>query len=272
MTAVLAAVVFALLLALGAVQLGSDAIFASVADAHSLPAHVPAQTGVAIYGAIARVAPAPYVNDMLARSALASGDLHMAQAYVQRLPVSANRSELQARLALARGDERAAQEAFVNAGDVLAIEAEVRGLAQRDPAAAYGLETQLKDRLKESSTHPDAVAEAYWHLAVLAAQQHRLGLAMANYRRAIALSPISSKYLISAGFQAYDLRLYAEAQRDFQRAIGVDPASADAYAGAGMVALRLGDREGAQAYAERSRALDPDSHALSTLQTQLQQR
>ena len=92
---------------------------------------------------------------------------------------------------------------------------------------------------------------------------------MANYRRALDLSPISGKYLVSAGFQAYDLRRMNDARQYFERAIGVDPRSADAYAGAGMTALALGDRAQAKADAARSRALDPAAHALKTLESQL---
>jgi tetratricopeptide (TPR) repeat protein len=89
---------------------------------------------------------------------------------------------------------------------------------------------------------------------------------MAHYTRAVQLSPLSAKFLISAGFQAYDLHDNAGAQIYFQRAIAVDPGSADAYAGAGMTALRLGDRAAALMYAARSRRYDPHSHALSTLE------
>jgi tetratricopeptide (TPR) repeat protein len=268
-TAVLAAVVFLLAVALGAVQAASDAIFSAAADSRSVAALMPLGTGIAIYDEIARVAPAPYANDMLARAELARRDLQAAQMYAERLPESANRSELLARIALARGDHRTAQTLFVGAGDSAAVDAEVARLAQDDPRTAYALETQLKDRLERSGTHPDAAAEAYWHLGVLAAHQGHRGLAMSNYSRALALSPISGKYLVAAGFQAYDLRMMAQAQRYFQLAISVDPESADAFAGAGMAALALGDRFAAQAYAARSRALDPHSAALNTLESQL---
>jgi hypothetical protein len=262
--------VLALLAALATVQVGSDAIFANAAAPYSFPAALAPQNGEVIYSAIAGVAPAAYVNDMLARAALQRGDLAAAQRYVLRLPASAARSEWLARLAQVRGDERASLEHFIDAGDVFAIDRLVRQLAPRDPAAAYALETKLKNRLEQGGTHPDAVAEAYWRLGVIAAQQHRQALALANYRHAVGLSPIAGKYLLSAGFQAYDLHLMLEAQHDFARAIGVDPASADAYAGAGLVALSLGNRAAAQAYAAQSRALDARARALQTLQTQLQ--
>ncbi len=271
MTAVLAVVAAALLIALAAVQLASDAIFAVAGAAYSLPARVPLESGAAIYRAISRVAPAPYVDDMLTRAALARGDLMLAQSYARRLPASSNRSELLGRIAQARGDERTAQQLFVKAGDILSIESQVHQLARAlQPASAYALETRLNRRLQEGGLHPDAVAASYWQLGVLAIEWNRAQLAMTNFRRAAALSPISSKYLISAGFQAYVLHLNSEARNDFRSAINVDPRSADAYAGAGMVALRFGDRAAAQRDASRARALNPNSHALGTLQTLLE--
>lgn len=269
MTAVLAAAVFALALCLAAVQIGSDAIFSGAADAASLPASLPLQTGIAIYDAIAGTAPAPYAEDMLARAALTRGDLRAAQSHAQKLPASANRSDLLARVALARGDHRTAQRLFLTAGDVPAIDAEVQQLAQRDPRAAYRLELQMVNRLQQNGTHPDAVADGYWRLGVLSARDGRRDVAMTDYRRALDLSPISGKYLISAGFQAYDLRLMSDAKTYFERAINVDPQSADAYAGAGMTALALGDRASAVTFAQRSRRFDPRSHALKTLEAQL---
>ena len=269
MTAVLAGVVFLLAAALATVQAASDAILARVATPTSFAAAVPFRTGVAIYETIARIAPAPYVNDMLARASLVQGNLSDAQSYAERLPASANRSELLARVALARGDYRTAQQSFVNAGDSVAIDAEVRRLESSNPDAAYALETQLKDRLERSGTHPDAAAESYWRMGVLAAHRGRRGLAMSNYERALALSPISGKYLVAAGFQAFELHSLRDAQRYFQLAVNVDPDSADAFAGAGLTALALGDRAGAQTYAARSRALEPNSAALKTLESRL---
>lgn len=267
----LAAVVAALLFALGAVQLGSDAIFARAAVPGSLPAAIAPITGVAIYRALASIAPAPYTNDMLARAALDRGDLAAAQTYAQLLPASGVRSELLARVAQARGNDAAAQRLFLNAGDFAAIDAHVTQLSHHDTQAAYALESLLKTRLEKDGTHPDEVAEAYWRLGVLAAQQHRAGAAMMNYEKALALSPISGKYLVSAGFQNYELHRWLEAQRDFQRAISVDPRSADAYAGAGMTALATGDRAAAQMYAARGSAIDPSAHAIKTLLSQLHQ-
>ncbi|HKU68335.1 MAG TPA: hypothetical protein VJP85_11220 [Candidatus Baltobacteraceae bacterium] len=260
-----------LAIALGAVQLASDAILSRAAQPASLPAHVPARLGVAIYRRIERVSDAPYVDGMLARAALDRGDLAQAQQYAQRLPDSAKRNHLLAQVYQARGDDRSAQQYFVRAGDIEAIDRAVDSLEHRDPAYAYTLEFELKARLEQSGTHPDAVAEAYWRLGTLAWAQHKRGLAMQQYAQAITLSPLSEKYLLSAGFAAYELHADAAAQSYFARVLGVNPASADAYAGAGMVALRAGDRSRAQFYAQRARRSDPRSHPLQTLESLLRQ-
>jgi tetratricopeptide (TPR) repeat protein len=266
---VLGIVTLLLAIALGAVQLASDAILSRAGEPASLPAHLPVQLGVAVYRGIGRIAQAPYVDAMLARAALDRGDLSRAAQYAQRLPDSARRDHLLALIAQARGDRREAQKYFVRAGDIEAIDRAVDGLQHNDPAYAYALEAGLKDRLEQSGTHPDAVAEAYWRLGTLAWTQRKHALAMQNYARAIELSPLSEKYLLSAGFAAYDLHDDAMAKIYFARVLRLNPASADAYAGAGMIALREGNRARAQAYAQRARRSDPNSHPLHTLESLL---
>lgn len=251
-------------------QIGSDAIYSKAGTPQSLPAHLPLSLGERIYRVIAQVAPAPYVNAMLADAAMQRGDLNAAQRYASRLPDSVRRSDLLGRIARARGDHARAEYYFVLADDVFAIGDEVDALAKSDPAGAYRVEETFIRRLERKATHPDALAEAYWRLGVLASQLGRPPLAMKHFQSAVDLSPLSGKYLIAAGFQAYDLHDNAAAQAYFQRAIAVDPGSADAYAGAGMTALRLGDRATARMYAARSRSYDPRSHALYTLEKLLQ--
>lgn len=269
MRGVLVCVIVLLVLALGAVQLASDAIFSRAAEPSAIPAHLPEQLGVSIYRDLARVAQAPYVDAMLARAALDGGDPAQALRYAQQLPDSAKRDQLLAQVAQARADDSTAQQYFVAAGDIEAIDRAVNALAQRAPGQAYTLEFALTQRLQRSGTHPDAVAEGYWRLGTLAAAQSKRTLAMQNYAQAVALSPLSEKYLISAGYAAYELRDNAAAASYFARVLSVDPASADAYAGAGMVALREGDRARAQMYAQRARRVDPHSHPLLTLESML---
>ncbi len=269
MTAALAAVIFLLALALAAIQIASDGIFKSAAAPFSLPSYVSPNVALAIYRRAASIAPAPYAQDMLARIALSGGNLAAAKTYADRLPAGSRRDDLLGRIALARGDAAAARRLFVAAGDVQAVDRDVDGLSYRNPAAAYALERALEQRLARDGTHPDAVAEAYWRMGVLAQAQHRSTAALRDYRNAVRISPLSGKYLVAAAFQAYELGGSREALRYFESAIGVDPANAIPYAGAGMAELALGNRARALSYAARSRALDARSRPLQTLESQL---
>ncbi|HEY8296426.1 MAG TPA: tetratricopeptide repeat protein [Candidatus Baltobacteraceae bacterium] len=262
-------------------QAASDAIFASAGSAISLPAHLPAAAGIGIYRAIERIAPAQYVEGMLARAELARGNLDAAQQHALRLPSAGLRDEYLGRIAQARGDESAAQAYFLAGADFFAIQDDVDRLAKSDPAAAYDLERTLKNRLQALTTHPDAVAESYWHLGQIAtmrswpyavgstARRHWTQVGMRDYRRAVALSPLAERYLLAAGTQALALGDLAGARGFYARAVDVNPASADAFAGLGVVALRAGDRASAQRYAARSRTIDPNSAMLRALQADL---
>ena len=252
------------------VQVGSDAIFRDAGVPRSVPAQMSQGLGVRVYRTLAREAPAPYVFEMLARAALARGDLRAAQRDALALPVSAKRSDLLGDIALARGDRRAALHLFINADDIFAIARQVDTLAARDPAAAFRLEMQLKDHLERTATHPDALADSYWRLGTLSAAQGKSAQAMREFAHAAALSPLSGKYLLAAGFQAYDLRQAARARAYFLHALAADPASADALAGAGLAALQAGNRAGARSFAARARAIDPQDVPLRTLDRLLQ--
>jgi len=262
---------------LAALQLASDAIFSRAAAAGSLPAHIGLSWGTGIYGAIERVAPAPYVDAMLAKAALDRHDLSGAQSYARVLPDSPARAELLGQIAQARGDEAQAYRYFVAANDVFAIRREVDHLAKRDPAGAYALEMRLKDALSHTATHPDALADSYWELGRLATQRgyadpvarHAWFEEGRDYSEAVNLAPLTEKYLIAAGSQELNLEQPARARAYFKRALDQNPASADAYAGLGVSAFRLGDVAAARQYERSGRAYDPHSHFLHTLQALL---
>lgn len=244
----------------------------------SLPANLPANLGMRTYSAIERVAPAPYVEAMLAQASLDRGDLQRAQSHAERLPPSPARDDLLGRIAQASGDQPAAQRYFLAANDVFAIRSEVRRLAKHDTVSAYNLELRLTRRLQGAATHPDALADAYWELGRLATQRgyadagHRrdwFKAGMHDYVEAVALAPFSERYLIYAGSQALNLDDPAQARVYFKRAADQNPASADAYAGLGVSAFRSGDAAKARAYAQLSRSYDPHSHFLHTLEALL---
>jgi tetratricopeptide (TPR) repeat protein len=209
----------ALLVALAIVQTASYSIFSNEPS-----------RGVAIYGALARIAPAPYVRDMLARAAYARREYGQAAAQAERIPQTAQREEWLGRIAVARGNVAAARAHFLNAGDDAAISVQAVELARTDLPAAIALESALRARLQRASVHPDAVAEASWRLGTFYAQAGRRTRALEEYRRATAISPLNVKYLLAAGTQAYELHLRSEARSDFQRAVNADPSAADARA------------------------------------------
>jgi Tfp pilus assembly protein PilF len=260
------------------VQLASGAIFSRAAAPASLPANLPRDLGIRTYSGIERVAPAPYVEAMLAQASLERGDLQRAQSYAERLPQSPARADLLGRIAQAGGDQAAAQRYFLAANDVFAIRGEVNRLAKRDPVSAYNLELRLTRRLQSAATHPDALADAYWELGRLATQRGYLDAGqrrawfktgMHDYVEAVALAPFSERYLIYAGSQALNLDDPRQARVYFKRAADQNPASADAYAGLGVAAFRTGDAAKARTYALLSRSYDPHSHFLHTLEALL---
>lgn len=266
----LAAVVLITIAILGTVQFASDAIFASAGASGSLPAQLRPGSGVRVYRAIARVAPAPYVQSMLERAAFDRGDLAEAKRYALALPPSTKRSDLLGRIAQAQGDDELALTYYIAADDSAAVDAAVQNVRQTNLPQAYVLETRLKDRLERSSTHPDALAQAYWRLGTLAIAQGEPRLALQNYAQAVQISPLTQKYLLYAGYQSYDLLETPLSAQYFTRAINVDPTSADAYAGAGLVALREGDRSLALADYTKARALDASALGVLRLRAKLQ--
>ena len=237
---------------------------------------------LAVYRALDRIAPAPFVETTLATQALESGDFAAAQTYALRLPTSPARDELLAQAARARGDEELALEYDLAAPDVDAVSQAALALVATDPEAAYALETHLKDRLVILTTHPDAVAEAYWNLGEFAnqsawrkvpaspAQNAWLAVAGTNFESAVALAPLSEKYALAAGNQAALLRKYERAEQLFAQAAEIDPGGADALAGLGVAAFAAGDVPRARAYLARARAIDPSAKMVRALERDLE--
>ena len=162
-----------------------------------------------------------------------------------------------------------ALEYFLAAPDAAAITAAAEVLAERDPAAAYDLVRLLQIRLAMLGTHPDAVAEARWEMGGLAnrkawrqvpgsvAQRDWLKRGLRDYEAAVALAPLSERYVIADANQADLLGERERARTLFAQAVAIDPASAEAIAGLGVVAYENGDRDAAVAYLLRARAIDP---------------
>lgn len=277
MRVTIAAAIVALLFGLGAVQLASYSLYAGVAAPGTLPTRIPARFGLKIYRALDRIAPASYVEATLAGQALESGDTAAAQRYALRLPASPSRDELLARVALARGEGALALEYFLAAPDVDAVQRAAESLAARSPAAGYQLERLLRVRLALLATHPDAVAETYWRMGGLAnrqawrevsgspSQNSWLRRGLRAYESAVALAPLSERYIIADANQADLLGNERRAEALFRQGADVDPGSGDAIAGLGVMALQRGDRAAAVDYLQRARAVDPDALMVRAL-------
>ncbi len=277
----LAALAVGLLLVLGFVQAASESLSARAAALGTLPTRIPPSFGLRVYRVLDRVAPAPYVETTLAQQALDAGDYAAARAYALRLPASANRDELLARAAQSGGQDVLATEYFLAALDSDAVDAQAQYLARAEPAAAYGLEAQLAAMLSARGGHPDALARARWQMGLLANrtawgkvpgspdQRAWLARALMNFDAAVAIAPLSERYVIADANQADLLLQRARAGDLFARAARLDPGSADAVAGLGVIAYENGDRASAATLLARARALDPNSLMVRALERDL---
>lgn len=274
---VLGAVIAALVVAFGLIQVASDAFASSAAAPGTFPRRVSPYLAGAVYSALDRIAPAPYVEATLAERALADGDDALAQLHALRLPASPVRDELLARIASARGEPRLALEYFLAAPDANAVQSTVDAQAASDPAQGYALERLLEARLALTSTHPDAVAETYWRMGRLAneeawrqvpgsaTQRVWLRRGLRDFESAVRISPLSEQYVIAAANQEDLIGARRRAEELFGQASEIDPQSADAIAGLGVIALENGDRGKAEFYLERARAVDSQSLMVRAL-------
>ena len=262
---ILTTVIVFVAIILALVQFASDALYARIAAPHALVAHIPLGFGIAVYRALYATAPAEYVLDALASTALAQGDIDAAQRYAVQMPAGERRDGLLAQIAAARGDEALAREYDFAATDVAATQHAIAELARTNIAAAIAAEGQFRAYLMALGTHPDAVAQSYSLSGAYEAAQGHYVAALPFDERAVALAPMNTRYLLLAGAHAYFAGDLAEAERYFARGIAVNPADADAIAGLGLVALRQGDRARALADLARARAIDPRAPTVATL-------
>ena len=254
----------------GFVQVGSDAVFARAAAPVSLAALLPPGTGTRIYDTLERVAPLPFVEAMLTDDALRRGDLTAATAHAARMPAGTLRNEYDARIALARGRHDEAIRRFLEAGDNAALQADVRELMETGRAReAYALEQRVRQRLVESKTRPNAVADSWWRLGRIAARMDDAPEAERDYARAHALAPFNTKYLIESGMLALQQRQPDSARASFARAAEIDPGSADAVAGVGLAALDAGDRSEAERLSVRALRMNARAPLALRLQRSL---
>jgi tetratricopeptide (TPR) repeat protein len=279
---VLLVVAAAVLCLLAALQVVSGALLREYAQPYSLLRFLPDDLDDVVFGRDGARAPTPALRLVLARLAVDERDFALADLRLRNLPPSRDRSQLAAQLAELRGDHGEAIVEYLQAGDLPGLEREeARIAATGDTRGAVMLQREIVRRLAGDRTQPDALAEAWWRLG-LAEQldgymHYPIGdrrpwvvRAMHAYEQAVALAPLSERYLVAAGSQELNLADDAAAQQYFERARDVDPTSAQAWVGLAEVALDGGDRAGARRYLQRARHIDPNLPAVQRLDVKLQ--
>jgi tetratricopeptide (TPR) repeat protein len=267
--AIVGVVIAGVIVILAFVQVASDALYASAAAPGTFPHYVPFSFGLHVYRLLDRIAPSPYVDSTLASIALQRGDLDAAEHYAVAMPNSSVRNDLLGRVALARGQNALATEYFFVAPDPAAMNVQIRKLTVHDIPGALDLEQRFRDRLIELGTHPDLVAESYWHSAVMAAALRRNGEAMASYEAAVRLAPLNMNYVLSAADQALLDGDTRTAERYYRIGRRADPGSAEFVAGLGLVALREGQRALAVQYLHQAMGMNPNLPLVMKLSHEL---
>jgi tetratricopeptide (TPR) repeat protein len=265
-------------IALGSIQFVSSIALRGSAERGSWVRFVPA----GISGRIDRLLPGaplpPALGLVLARNALAAGDLALAERDVARLAPSRDRSALAGRIAEARGDATGAVADYLAAGDLAGLErriAELEGVGRI--AAALELQHAAIAKLQGDRTQVDALADAYfalgrleetaaYALAVGTAARHARELDSRDaYGSAVALAPLDENYVLGYANQLLNVGELDAAKRTFLRARDVDPASAEPFAGLGEIALRQGNPARAKLYLARAQSIDASAPAVQRL-------
>ncbi len=268
------------LVALAGLQIVAGSSLSDFARPESFVAHLPAGLGERLAARVGADRLPAALRLVLARNAVDNGDIALAEQRVQALGPSWDRASLEGEIAELRGDHRAAVSNFLIAGDLAGLEREeqfVEGTGNISGAVA--LQREIVRRLQSDRTQPDALAEAWWRLGLieetsayhqpLNARQPYAARSLDAYEHAVALAPLSEKYLIAAGSQELNLDQAARALSYFERARDVDPTSAQAWVGLGEVALYRGDRASAARYLVHARRIDPSLPAVHRLDAKL---
>jgi len=280
-----AIVVVAACAGLAAVQVLASVALRARAVPGSWIALVPPAAGAWV-ASLGPDAPLPGILRLvLARNALAGGNLDLAARDVARLAPSRDKLALEASLAAAHGDVAGAVRDDLAAEDLAALEEQIAAVAHRgDIAGALALQHAAVDRLGRDPAGGEGLAEADFQLGLLeetqayqfapgAAERHAHELSARDaYAKALALAPLEERYLIAYGSQLLNLRDAPAADGIFRRAAAVDPTSAEPFVGMGEAALQIGRLAAARDDLERARGLNATSPAVQRLARKLDAR
>ena len=221
-------------LALGLVQVACDAAFGMLAEPASVPGWLSRTVGIDLLVRIDRLAPTAWSTATLAEAALVRGDSERARAAIARMPASARRDDLDARLALAQGNDARAIAEFLAAGDANAVLPIVAQRAARgDLARAIALADTLVARLRADASHPANYVDALIVLGALherraarsvgRAQAAEWERALGAYTEARALQPIDVTILLGIGDVESQRGNRARAHAAYLKAARLDP-------------------------------------------------
>jgi len=276
----LIAFVAVVVVALGTIQVISTLALRDAAQPGSWVRFVPAQAAARADALDPRVPVPSALRVVLAREALAHGDVPTAERQIAVLPASRDRAELQGLLAERRGDDAAAVRAFLEAGAVDDLERHIAEVEKRgDLPAALRLQQATVERLRGDRTASGALPEAYYQLGLLE-QTYAYTLPIAQrdadqqrslqaYEAAVALAPFAERYLVAVGNEELNVGDVEKAQRSFERAREVDPSSVDAVAGLGDAAFRRGDVARARAYLVEAQRMNVAAPAVRRLAAEI---
>lgn len=260
----------------GLTQFASDALAQRIAAPSSALRWLSARIGWRIDTELARFTDNHYAYEDLTRAALMRSNLAQAQREAVHLPAGPIRNALLEQIAARRGDLLLAQEYALVAPDLPAIARFARQAFAIDPLASFVYARLGVKRLEQLRTHPDALAQGYWSLGLLADRMARRvskpskseweSRSLREYRRAARLAPLSQTYMLSAGTQALKMRRLNVAQSYYAAAARANSSSVDAIAGLGVVAFRKGNRALALQYLEQARRIDSRAPFVKTLE------
>jgi tetratricopeptide (TPR) repeat protein len=276
MRSLLIVLAVALALALGALQFLSSLALRDAARPGSWVGLVPGASAARVDELDARWPLPATLRLVLARQALAHGNVAAATQQVALLPASRDRAGLEGELAERRGDTGGAVRAFLDAGDVADLERQIGEIERSgDLAAALRLQNALIDRLRADPTQAASLPDADYQLGLLeesvsytlrgAAARTVEIRALAAYEAAVTVAPFAQRYLVAAANQELNVGDLNRAQSYFLRAREADPTSVDAVTGLGSLAHRRGRDDEARAYLAQARHMNPSAPAVQRL-------
>ena len=275
------AAIVAIAIVLAIYQATAVALLGGVGSPLSLAAHVPLAVAGPLEDLGGGALLTPALRLVLARQAVARGDLPAAQRRIAALNAGRDRDALSGQVEDLLGHRDAAIRDFLAAGDLAGLERESKAIeAAGDSHGAVVLQREIVRRLAADPTERDDLADAWWRLGYLeqndgyhhypiSSRRPWVERSLDAYAHAVALAPLAERYLVSAGNESLNLGDVKRAERYFMRAREADQTSALPYVGLAEVAVRRRDFAGARKFYARAARIAPDAPAVVRLRAEL---